>query len=137
MKYKSLHDNVEPEHKFYSNDGRAFSTLKEAHEGLKGMHKDTFDHHVNPQRNDLSNWVKDVFQDQKLSESLLKAKDAKHASSIIGSRLGEVSVKIKKPPQKDLKKKVNVKQAPVQTRSVKVKPRIYKRKNQHFPSSTK
>ncbi len=89
--YKSLLDKVAPEHKFYCNDGKSFGNLKEAEQGLKDMHPDTFSHHVNPERNDLSNWVRHVYGDHKLADNLMRAKDPKSARKIIQSGIISVS----------------------------------------------
>jgi len=51
-------------------DGRQLKSIKELAESLDDMSDDAFRHHVSEMRNDFSNWVKDIFQEEDLSEEL-------------------------------------------------------------------
>lgn len=58
--------------KFYVCDGAVYSSLYELVDGLKTMNQSTFRYHVNPQKNDFMNWVRDVFGDALLAREIAK-----------------------------------------------------------------
>ena len=72
---------------FWCNDGRIFRNLKDLLTGLKEMSKETFNFHANKERNDFSNWIRDVIGDVKLAEDLLKAKTKSAAAKIVRMRI--------------------------------------------------
>jgi hypothetical protein len=55
---------------------------------------DEYDLHANSQKNDFSNWVRDVYGDHKLASSLAKAKSPGDAAAAIKRRLIETAPKI-------------------------------------------
>jgi len=62
MKYTFVTDSIE------------VRGIKELHGMLKSMEENVFYSHVNESKNDFYNWVKDIYQDQKLATKLLKSK---------------------------------------------------------------
>lgn len=62
---------------FYCIDGNVFYSLSDLSYALGGMSKGTFIHHVNNEKNDFCNWIKDVFQEQDLGIDISKTKTAK------------------------------------------------------------
>jgi hypothetical protein len=42
-----------------------------------------FNHHVNPNKNDFHNWVKDVFEDIELARKIAGINDKKHLQLVI------------------------------------------------------
>jgi len=59
---------------FWVCDGRAIRSLRELPDVLKSMDAGAFKHHVNKERNDFANWIKDVIKDKTLAKSLKKSK---------------------------------------------------------------
>ena len=59
---------------FWASDGKVFKNYAEFSAGLKKMHKDTFSHHCNADKNDFYHWVKDVFGDLRLAKQVKAAK---------------------------------------------------------------
>jgi len=55
---------------FYAFDGQVFKSLNDFMNGLEIMDKNTFNYHVNDSKNDFSNWIKGVFDDFRLSDSI-------------------------------------------------------------------
>jgi hypothetical protein len=55
---------------FYAVDGQVFKSLFDLMNGLENMNRDAFAHHVNDSRNDFANWVKGVFGDLRLADSM-------------------------------------------------------------------
>src|SRR3989344_6172432 len=58
--------------KFYVCDGAVYSSLYELVDGLKMINEPTFKYHVNAQKNDFMNWVRDVFGDALLAKEIAK-----------------------------------------------------------------
>ncbi len=64
--------SVENEKRFFSNNGEVYSNYYELLEGLRAMNSKTFYHHVDGNKNDFANWVKDVFDDKRLAKEITK-----------------------------------------------------------------
>jgi hypothetical protein len=58
---------VNPEKRFYLQDGRVLSSLAELHDALLSMEEKVYHHHVTPQRNDFATWIRDVFKEDALA----------------------------------------------------------------------
>jgi hypothetical protein len=71
-KTKKILKNVKPEFYFKLIDGSEIKNLLELADALDRMTDDVFYYHVNEQRNDFSNWVRDVFNEKDLAESIEK-----------------------------------------------------------------
>ncbi len=84
---KSILSDVNPEHKFNLHMGTSILNLEELAEALEIMDDVSFKHHVTKDRNDFSNWVRDVIKDVDLSNDLLKAKTRKKAFEIVSQRV--------------------------------------------------
>ncbi len=59
-------------YKLTLKNGRTLSTLDDLYSALSNISDDVFYYHVNENRNDFYNWVKDVFKNNKLAEDLLE-----------------------------------------------------------------
>lgn len=103
---KNILADVKPEHYFWLMDGTIIKNLNELYETMQRISDDVFRYHVNEQKNDFYNWVKDVHQDKKLAESLLKAKTREEMANCILSRIREIQSETK-TKQKPVKKKIN------------------------------
>ena len=71
MKSKLL-PSVNHEKRFFANNGETYSNYYELLEGLRAMDSATFYHHVNGNKNDFMNWVRDVFSDKRLAKEIAK-----------------------------------------------------------------
>lgn len=63
-----------PEKYFYVCDGTVIKTLNELPDALRNMSPEAFTYHVNEQKNDFYNWVKDVFQISSLARRIKSTK---------------------------------------------------------------
>lgn len=63
-----------PEKCFFVVDGSVLSSLNDLRNAVKYWSDDVFYYHVTDSRNDLGNWVKDVFKIKKLANKLYEAK---------------------------------------------------------------
>jgi len=64
--------DIESDKKFFVEDGRVLGNMYELMESLKDMDEETFEHHVNKERNDFKNWVRDVIGDKALAKSVTR-----------------------------------------------------------------
>ena len=78
---------VSDEYAFWCYDGSIFRDMKELAEGLFKMSDDVFAYHANPEKNDFSNWVRDVIGDEKLAKDLENALDRNQTARIVASRV--------------------------------------------------
>ncbi len=64
----------DPRKYFYARNGTTIKSLKEAPSVLAKMPKDVYNYHVNPSKNDFSNWVRDVLKMPSLANRIQHAK---------------------------------------------------------------
>ncbi|MFP3879592.1 MAG: DUF5752 family protein [Dehalococcoidia bacterium] len=77
-----------PENKaFWFHNGRTAKNLAELASALREIREETFEHHVLGDRNDFSNWVKDVIGDVTLANQLQKAATQAAAARRVETRL--------------------------------------------------
>ena len=61
---------IPEEKRFWLCDGRVLKSLKELREALRYMDNGIFTYHVNENKNDFYNWIKDVIGNEKLAEEI-------------------------------------------------------------------
>ncbi len=79
--------NVPEDKRFWLCDGRVLKNLKELESALRNMSKGTYDYHVNKEKNDFYNWVKDVFKEKKLAKEIKKSRTKKTAANKLKKKL--------------------------------------------------
>ncbi|MBL7055900.1 hypothetical protein ISS07_03240 [Candidatus Woesearchaeota archaeon] len=62
--------NINSESSFKSIDGAEISSLLELADSFARMSDDSYYYHVTEERNDFGNWVRDLFQEHELADSL-------------------------------------------------------------------
>lgn len=77
------------DYKLTLKNGKTLSKLGDLHKALKTMTDSVYEYHVNDNRNDFYNWVKDVFQDHKLAEDLLECSTKEAALFCLANSLGK------------------------------------------------
>ena len=85
--------DVAPEQCFWVNNGSVLKNLDELANTLPEMNHETFQHHVNNEKNDFSNWIRDVLGDQKLADDLLSSKSKASVLNKIKNRLHSLKKK--------------------------------------------
>lgn len=85
----NLLNDVPEEKRFWLADGRLVSSIKDLHNILKSLNKETFDYHVNESKNDFYNWVKDVYGDRQLADDLLECSTKEGIIFCLISRLNQ------------------------------------------------
>jgi hypothetical protein len=78
---------------FYCHDGSIFADINELAAGLATMSDETFAYHSNPDKQDFSNWVRDVIGDKQLSSDLAKATTRLQATEYVVARISLLSGK--------------------------------------------
>ena len=79
--------DASPECCFWVNDGSVIKNLEELHNALASMSNEAFIHHVNKEKNDFSNWVKDILGDKRLADDLMKSKTKQSVVNKVKQRL--------------------------------------------------
>ncbi len=103
--------DVEPEFRFWLGDGRVIKNLNELAHALRTMHNSTFFHHVNRDKNDFSNWIKEIIKDKALAEKVRNIKDSGEMAATIEARRLELKRKKKQLQQKSLAEKIEIEKA--------------------------
>ena len=84
MKYLA---DVPEEYSFRCHDGCVFKNMRELRDGLANMSDETYTYHANSEKNDFSQWVKDIIQDEKLATDLRNAQSRSEAAARVASRI--------------------------------------------------
>ena len=86
--------NINPEHYFVLTGGKTIKDLKELIEILKTIDKKTFEYHVTDTKNDFANWIRYVFKNRKLADTIddLRYKDLKSIIKIINTHLNKMLI---------------------------------------------
>ena len=70
IKKKKILRDTKPEFCFKLIDGSEIKNLLELADALEKMSDDVFYYHVSKQKNDFSNWVRDVFKQEELANKI-------------------------------------------------------------------
>lgn len=66
--------DVSAEKCFWFNNRPIVRNIYELVATINNISEDAFKYHVNEEKNDFSNWIRDVLKDEKLAKTLLKTK---------------------------------------------------------------
>lgn len=80
---------------FFCHDGCVARNLYQLAECLDHITEESFRYHVTPMKNDFSNWIRDVFGDDKLANDLFTCTDRTEAAKIVNSRIAWLQKKLK------------------------------------------
>ena len=75
------------EYVFWCHDGSVFADLRELAEGLAAMSDETFAYHSNLEKQDFSNWVRDIIRDEPLANDLARAISKAQAAEYVNARM--------------------------------------------------
>ncbi|OGM02085.1 hypothetical protein A3K72_00025 [Candidatus Woesearchaeota archaeon RBG_13_36_6] len=70
MREKGVRVIDKKEEYFYSIDGKIIKSLADLHLALKLMDEKHFYFHVNEEKNDFANWIRDVLEERELSDRI-------------------------------------------------------------------
>jgi hypothetical protein len=74
-KAKEIINDADPKHYFYLCDGTVVKNVLELSKCIEKMRDEVFSYHVNDVKNDFSNWIRDVYNDDKLAKRMLETTD--------------------------------------------------------------
>ena len=94
-KAKDFLSNAPEDKIFWVNDGRVLRNLKELSQELGDIEDETFSFHVNKDKNDFKNWIKDVIGDKKLAKDIVKTRKKKIMLGRINRRVEQLTKIIK------------------------------------------
>jgi len=80
--------------RFWCHDGRSYKNMEELARALPGMTDETFKFHVNKDKNDFSNWLRDVIGDVALANELQKVTSRTAAARTVETRLNTLKKKL-------------------------------------------
>jgi hypothetical protein len=80
---------IKPEHYFYLCDGRVLKDMIELSECLETINNDVFYYHVNDQRNDFANWVRDIFERRDLADEIMTIREPRQVQVVILKHLAK------------------------------------------------
>jgi len=80
---------------FFCHDGCIAKSLHELAECLAYITEEAYYHHVTPLKNDFSNWVRDVFGDDKLANDLTRCANHDEAAKAVRDRIAWLQKKLK------------------------------------------
>ncbi len=87
---KAWLDDVPGDKVFWCHDGRVVKNMAELGNALKEMTNDTFEYHLNSERNDFSTWVRDVIGDTTLAGQLERVASQATALKRVEMRLRSI-----------------------------------------------
>ncbi len=79
--------NVPQEYVFWCHHGVTLANLSELGDALSIMSDEDFAYHANSDKNDFTNWIKDIIKDDRLATDLGKATTRTQAASRVAARL--------------------------------------------------
>ncbi len=80
---QGVKEQAEPELALWLSNGTAVTGLKELASALKKMSTSDYKEHVNPERNDIAEWVREILNDDQLARKLRQAKGKIQAAKAI------------------------------------------------------
>jgi hypothetical protein len=78
--------DVPDQYVFWCHDGRILHSLRELKNALEMMSDEAYAYHANKDKNDFSNWVKDIIGDDKLARDISRASDQRQAFECVKAR---------------------------------------------------
>lgn len=85
--------DVPREYVFQCHDSRVFKNLQELRDGLASMTEEVYAYHANAQKNDFSNWVRDIIKDERLAADLQGSTSRGEVTKRVGIRIAKLSKK--------------------------------------------
>jgi hypothetical protein len=87
---KTILADCNPEVSFWVCNGTVLRNIYELASNLEKMPEDAFSYHVNNEKNDFANWIRDILGDKELADMLSKTRDQKKYLETIRKRIKSV-----------------------------------------------
>src|SRR4030042_4477120 len=82
------------EYVFRCCDGHILRNMKELGDALNTMTDETYVFHANTEKNDFTNWARDIIKDEMLAKDLQKAPNRAQAAKLVASRRATLSKRL-------------------------------------------
>ena len=86
--------DVPKEYAFRCHDGLILQNMKQLGGALNTMTDENYVFHANTEKNDFSNWVRDIIKDEMLANDLQKATNRAQAAKLVANRMAILSKKV-------------------------------------------
>ncbi len=86
--------DVPNEYVFRCHNGLILQGMRELGNALNSTADETYVFHANSEKNDFSNWVKDIIKDDMLAKDLQKAKNRTQSAKLVTSRIAILSKRL-------------------------------------------
>ena len=106
-----LDREVSPDHFFYCNDGRILKSIAELRDALSSMDGGLFSYHVNGNKNDFADWIREAAEDEGLAKSIENIR----VSEKMVEKIDEMSTSVD-----DLKKEIESLKVQLQEKSMEI-----------------
>ncbi len=83
--------DVPEEYVFRCHDSCIFKNMRELRDGLANMDEEVYTYHANVEKNDFTNWVRDIIKDERLAADLQHAATKAEAAKLVGMRVTTLS----------------------------------------------
>ena len=87
---EKLFPEVEPGQYFWLRDGSHLKSLVDLHGALERIDEETYRYHANENKNDFSNWVKEVHKNNWLANDISNSTTKEDAAIIVGDLINKV-----------------------------------------------
>ena len=88
--------DASPEQCFWVNNGPIIRNLSEMADALGSIKDEIFSYHVNKEKNDFGNWVREVLKDEELANDIARIKSKERILKKVQSRLKKLEIKTRK-----------------------------------------
>ncbi|MBI4144119.1 transketolase family protein [Candidatus Woesearchaeota archaeon] len=92
--YRNILSQVQPEHAFHFKTGQVARSIPEMAETLEKIPQEEFSHHVNEHKNDICQWVKDIYDDEILTHLLTVHTTKEEMTEILKMRVAFLQRKV-------------------------------------------
>lgn len=79
--------DVPKEYAFRCHNGLILQSIKQLRSALNSMTDETYVFHANTEKNDFTNWVRDIIKDGMLAKDLQKATTPAQADRFVANRM--------------------------------------------------
>ncbi|MDO8490798.1 MAG: hypothetical protein Q7T04_02140 [Dehalococcoidia bacterium] len=86
--------NVHGQNVFWCHDSCIMKNLRELRDALANMSAEVFAFHVNGEKNDFANWVRDVVNDETLARQIERSRNRARTAQIVAERVNFLSTKL-------------------------------------------
>ncbi|MBI2671154.1 hypothetical protein HYX18_04230 [Candidatus Woesearchaeota archaeon] len=79
--------NVSEDKAFWVSNGAVLRNLHDLAQVLETINHENYNHHVNYEKNDFSNWLRDVVRDEILAKEIIHARNKESATKKVKERI--------------------------------------------------